>query len=63
MQDVFQKAGIEVTPENKRDLDKVIHSLVHVKYKNCPSTWKAVKKILAENESEFIAQLKEAWNH
>lgn len=62
MQDIFQKAGIEVTPENKRELDKVIHSLVYVKYKNCSSTWKAVKQIIAENESDFISRLKEAWN-
>jgi molecular chaperone GrpE (heat shock protein) len=62
LQDIFQKAGIEVTPENKRELDKVIHSLVDVKYKNCSSTWKAVKKTIAENESDFISQLKEAWN-
>jgi len=62
LQEIFQIAGIEVTPENKRELDKVIHSLVHVKYKNCSSTWKAVKKILAENESDFISRLKEAWN-
>jgi hypothetical protein len=62
LQDIFQKAGIEVTPENKRELDKIIHGIVHVTYKNCPSTWKAVKQIIAENESAFISQLKEAWD-
>jgi len=60
--EILRKAGIEVTPENKRDLDKVIHSLVNVTYKNCSATWKAVKMAIAENESDFVSQLQEAWN-
>jgi len=62
LKDVFAEAGIEVTSENKREVDKVIHSMVGVKYKNCPSAWKEVKKRIAENKDGFISQLKEAWN-
>ena len=44
MKDIFEEAGIEVTKENKKEIDRVVHGLVEVAYKNCPSTWKAVKE-------------------
>jgi uncharacterized protein with HEPN domain len=58
MKDVFSRAGIEVTKENKKALDRAIHSYVGVEYKDCSSTWKEVKKKLAEDEESFIAMLK-----
>jgi hypothetical protein len=36
MKDVLDEAGIEVTKENKKDIDRIIHGLVDVEYKNCP---------------------------
>jgi len=59
---VFVKAGIVVTPENRKQLDKVIQNILHVEYKNCPDTWHAVKKRLVADESGFIEELKTAWN-
>ena len=61
LQNVFKKAGIEVTSENRKELDKIIHHIVSVEYKNCPATWKEVKKRIAEDEDNFAAKLKEAW--
>lgn len=61
LQNVFKKAGIEVTNENKKEVDKIIHHIVHVEYKNCPVTWKEVKKRIAEDEDNFATKLKEAW--
>jgi hypothetical protein len=61
LQNVFKKAGIEVTKENRKDLDKIIHGIVHTEYKNCPATWKEVKKRITEDEDNFVAKLKEAW--
>ncbi|MCW4034499.1 MAG: hypothetical protein NWF03_03965 [Candidatus Bathyarchaeota archaeon] len=58
MNSVFEKAGIEVTKQNKQDVDKAIHSIVGVAYKNCSSTWKEVKKRLAENEESFVQSLR-----
>jgi hypothetical protein len=58
---IFTKAGITVTAENKKQLDKVIHDIVHIDYKNCPDTWCAVKYRLAEDESKFMQDLKTAW--
>ena len=36
MKDFLDEAGIEVTMENKKDIDRIIHGLVDVEYKNCP---------------------------
>jgi hypothetical protein len=54
---IFEEIDIEVTKENKRDIDKAIHGIVGVDYKNCSATWKEVKKRLADNEEGFIASL------
>jgi hypothetical protein len=59
--EVFEKAGINVTKENRHELDKIIHNLVGVEYKNCPATGRAVKARLAENPDTFISDLKKAW--
>jgi len=61
LQQVFEKAGIKVTSENKREIDRLIHSIVGVNYKNCPAAWKEVKKRIAEDEEGFVSKLKEAW--
>jgi len=60
LQDVFKKAGIDVTSENKREIDRVIHGIVGVGYKNCSAAWREVKKRIAENEESFVSKLKEA---
>jgi len=62
LQQVFKKAGIEVTSENKREVDRIIHSISGVEYKNCPAVWKEVKKRIAEDEDGFVSDLREAWN-
>jgi len=58
MKVIFQKAGVTVTKENKKQVDKVIHSIVGVEYKNCPATWKEVKKRMAEDDESFVNMLK-----
>ena len=55
---LFEKAGITVTKANKKDIDRAIHSIVGVEYKNCSATWKEVKKEIAENEENFVNKLK-----
>ena len=63
LKQVFEKAGIEVTSENRKELDKVIHSIVGVKYKNCPDAWKQVKSLISEDEATFVSKLKAAWEN
>ncbi len=60
LQDIFEKAGIEVTRENKREIDRVIHGIVGVDYKNCSATWREVKKSIAADEKGFVSKLKDA---
>jgi len=57
LQHIFNKAGIEVTKENKKEVDKLIHSIVGVEYKDCPAAWREVKKRMTEEE--FVSRLKE----
>jgi hypothetical protein len=60
LQEVFKKAGMSVTSENKQYIDRVIHGIVGVEYKNCPAAWRQVKKRIAEDEEGFISELKTA---
>lgn len=62
LKEIFKKAGIEVTSENRHEVDRIIHSIVGVEYKNCLATWREVKKRIAEDETGFVTMLKEAWN-
>jgi len=61
LRDVFAKAGVDVTSENKKEVDRAIHSIVGVEYKNCPAAWREVKKRIAEDEEGFVAELRESW--
>lgn len=62
LQGIFEKAGIEVTEANKREIDRMIHEIVGVKYKDCPSTWKELKKRVAQDEESFVLELREKWS-
>ncbi|MBM5805460.1 MAG: hypothetical protein FJZ49_05285 [Candidatus Verstraetearchaeota archaeon] len=53
LQQTFKKAGIEVTKENKRKIDTMIHKIVGVGYKNCPAAWREVKRRIVEDEESF----------
>jgi hypothetical protein len=46
-----------VTDQNKREIDKVIHEIVGVEYKNCPATWRKVKERLADDQDAFVSRL------
>lgn len=63
LQQVFKRAGIEVTAENKKEIDEAIHRIVSVRYKNCPAAWREVKKRIAEGEERFISELKKAYTN
>ena len=60
LNEVFKKAGVRVTKENRQEIDEAIHSIVGVEYSNCPAAWKEVKKRLAEDEEAFVSALKKA---
>lgn len=64
LQEIFNSAGIEVTKDNRKKVDEVIHKLVKVKYKNCPQTWKKIKETILLDEKkkkDFAKELKKAF--
>lgn len=61
MKDIIEEAGIEITADKKKEIDRIIHGLVDVEYKNCPPTWKAVKEHIKGDEkarNRFIKSIK-----
>jgi hypothetical protein len=60
---LFLEAGIEVTSANKKQIDQAFHKAVDVTYKNCPATWKEIKRRInsdSKQRDEFILQLRAA---
>ncbi|HUT71967.1 MAG TPA: hypothetical protein VMW89_14960 [Desulfatiglandales bacterium] len=65
LKDIFNEAGLEVTKENKKEIDRLIHGLVKVEYKNCSAAWKAIKEQIRRDDtarSTFIEDLKRELN-
>jgi hypothetical protein len=63
MKDLLDEAGIEVTPANKKEVDRIIHEFVGVEYKNCSPAWKGVKEdVLADpkRRQALVTKLKAA---
>lgn len=58
---VFAKAGIEVTKENRRELNQTIKGIVGDG--NCPLIWRQLKQRLAQDEDGFVLELKTAWQN
>ena len=60
MNDIFAEAGVEVTKENRKDLDRKVHEIVGVPYKDCPAAGRAVKAMMADDAGrrELVARLK-----
>ena len=63
LKNILNEAGIEVMPDNKRQIDRATHDIVGVTYKDCPATWKKLKSQIAGNEQmrgEFRDKLQNA---
>ena len=60
---VFEKAGIQITPQNRQEIDRILHDMVGVDFKNCPDAWSQIKKSVLEDEAGFVSTLKEKWNN
>jgi tetrahydromethanopterin S-methyltransferase subunit H len=57
LKDIMAEAGIEVTLANKKDVDRALHEIVGVAYKDCPSAWKNLKQQMA-NEADRAVVVK-----
>ncbi|MCI0528225.1 MAG: hypothetical protein L0Y56_12370 [Nitrospira sp.] len=63
IKDVLKEARINVTPQNKKEIDQAIHQMVNVKYKKCmPDCWSEVKKWVGDEKGRkvFISELKKS---
>jgi hypothetical protein len=63
MKEVFREAGVEVTKENKKDIDRAVHKIAGIEYKDCSTTWRTLKADFLGNENEraaFVEKLKKA---
>jgi len=63
LDEIFKKAGIKVTPENRKKLDAILHQLVDVTYKDCPKAWKRIKKEILSDSIKmelFVTRFKKA---
>lgn len=63
MKDVLDEAGIAVTSDNRKQVDRAVHQAVGVAYKDCPATRKKVKQDIGGDESKrrvLIEQIKAA---
>jgi hypothetical protein len=58
---VFGQAGIEVTKENKKELDCILRGMAGGDL-DCPAVWRQIKKRLTEDPDGFVAELKTAWS-
>jgi len=61
LHEVFREAGIEVSPGNKKQVDRAIHDIIGVSYKDCPATWRKVKQEILSDEQkrrDFVARLR-----
>ena len=52
IRDILDEAGVEVPPGNKKEIDRTIHQLVQVKYKDCPQTWARLRRQIIGEEQK-----------
>ena len=63
IKDILNKASIEVTSSNKKQLDRAIHDIVGVGYKDCPATWRKIREQIIGTEGkrqDLVRKLKAA---
>jgi hypothetical protein len=63
MKDVLEEVGVEITPENKKEIDAILHGIVGVDYKNCSPAWKKIKEMVKGDPAErerFVVKLRSA---
>jgi hypothetical protein len=63
LKDILAEVGVEVTPGNRKEIDRAIHKIVGVEYKDCPVAWKALKQQIRNDEQkrrDFIKKLRDA---
>lgn len=61
--DILIEAGIEINPGNKKQIDQLIHDIVKVHYKDCPTAWGRLKREILNDKKkrrDFVEKLRNA---
>ncbi|HVO78242.1 MAG TPA: hypothetical protein VMS79_05175 [Methanomassiliicoccales archaeon] len=59
LDEVLRDAGLQVNDKNRKKIDEVIHRVAGVEYKSCPSAWKKVKEMMAEDREGLVEKIRE----
>ena len=59
LDDVLKDAGLEVNTKNRKKIDEVIHKIAGVEYQSCPSAWKKVKEMKAQDRESLARRIRE----
>ena len=62
LKDILAEANIEVTPQNRKQIDQAFHKIIGVDYKECPATWKNLKQERLNDEKKRKALVKRLQN-
>ena len=63
LKEVFEAAGIEASPVSKKQIDRTIHDIAGVGYKNYSATWRKLKQEILSDERKrrhFVVRLRSA---
>lgn len=63
IKDVMEEVGVEITPANKKEVDRVLHGIAGVPYKDCSSAWKQIREMVKGDpgkREEFVMRLRSA---
>ncbi len=63
IKDIMQEVGIEITPGNKKEIDRILHGIAGVDYKDCSAAWKKIKEMVRGEPSQreaFVEKLRTA---
>ncbi len=60
MIELFEELGVELTKENKKEINMILHEMLSVDYKNDPATWKMIRQKLKYDSDGFKKRLKVA---
>jgi len=59
LREILEEPGIKITDAHKKEIDKAIHEIVSVKYKDCSNAWKIVKSRILDGTKSFVADLRQ----
>jgi hypothetical protein len=63
LREIFQEAKIQVTQQNKPEINRIIQNIVQAEDKTCPQTWREVKRHISQDKNGFVSALKQAWQN